>query len=154
MARYEIICICHTARGAYGTLHGVVPVQAAFSSIAYVRVRDEAGREEEFLKGEVIRRIKSGQDTFYVTSSDAAHLPHLSRPRVAEVMVAATPRGREYIKTRSDDTHEDNLLALPSCPGCDEYAQTHAFVEGHEDEDSGNTDADSNPPDQGPPDDE
>jgi len=153
MATYEVICICHTARGSYGTLAGVVPVEAAFSSIAYVEARDTSGRVTQFTKAEVIHRIRAG-DRFFVTSSDSASPVHLETPLQADVMIATTRHGREFIKTRADSTHEDNLLALPTCSGCDRYARGHAFQEGHEDEDSGNAEPDSDPPEGDAPDDE
>jgi hypothetical protein len=131
----------------------VVPVEAAFSSIAYVEARDTRGRVTQFTKAEVIHRIRGG-DRFFVTSNDSASSVHLGSPMQADVMIATTRHGREFIKTRADSTHEDNLLALPTCRGCDAHARGHAFQEGHEDEDSGNAEPNSEPPDGGGPDDD
>ena len=52
---------------------------------------------------EVITLIRRG-DTFWVRVNGVR----------AEVIVA-THNGREYIKTRADGLHPNNLLALPEC---------------------------------------
>jgi hypothetical protein len=55
---------------------------------------------------EVITRIESHSDTFYV-----------ERPagRTVEVVIAKR-EGRKYLKTESDGEKPDNLLSLPDCP--------------------------------------
>lgn len=57
-------------------------------------------------EAEVITRIESRTDTFYV-----------ERPtgHVVEVVVAER-NGRKYLKTEADGEKPDNLLALPNCP--------------------------------------
>ena len=55
---------------------------------------------------EVIRRIKAGEESFYV-----------SRPRgdTVKVIVARSRFGNDYIKTESDGDEPNNLLSLPEC---------------------------------------
>jgi hypothetical protein len=117
--------------------------------IRWVRARNEAGRAQVFTVLEVARAIHSGHDTFFVSSADSPLGELLSSPISAEVTTAISARHHEYIKTITDHVGADNLLALPRCQGCDQFE----FREGHDDEDSGNAEPDSNPPDQGPPDD-
>ena len=54
---------------------------------------------------EAIAGIKQGRWNFYVYAGGA---------RVD--VIVATHSGREYLKTRADGLHPNNLLALPECP--------------------------------------
>lgn len=56
---------------------------------------------------DVIGRIKSGKEAFYV-----------ERPQGDEVdvIVAVSRFGNEYIKTTADGDEPNNLLNLPECP--------------------------------------
>jgi hypothetical protein len=128
-------------------------VDSQASGIAFVEATDEYGHRERFTRTEVINRIRNG-DRFFV-SSDGSVLsaPHLQPAREAWVEVNRTRHGHDFIRTVPDGTQQDNLYALPSCEGCEAYRRGHRWQEGHEDEDSGNPEPDSNPPDQGPPDD-
>ncbi len=110
-----------------------------YANIQFVQAGDESGRSEEFTKNEVFRRIRNGQDFFFVTSNDAADLPHLTTTRTANVISGRTPLDHEFTKTLVDETHEDNLFALPTCSNCESYARGHTFTEAHDDEDSANT---------------
>lgn len=56
---------------------------------------------------DVIRRIESGEETFYV-----------ERPvgDPVNVIVAVSRFGNKYIKTTADSDEPNNLLSLPECP--------------------------------------
>jgi hypothetical protein len=56
---------------------------------------------------EVIRRIESREEAFYV-----------SRPQgdTVDVIVATSRFGNKYIKTTADGDEPNNLLSLPECP--------------------------------------
>ncbi|PRD40380.1 DUF3892 domain-containing protein [Phyllobacterium phragmitis] len=56
---------------------------------------------------EVIRRIKSGEEAFYVERPTGDQV---------EVIVAVSRNGNEYIKTTADGDEPNNLLSLPECP--------------------------------------
>ncbi len=57
-------------------------------------------------EAEVIRRIESHADTFYVERPSG---------HIVEVVVAERG-GKKYLKTEADGEKPDNLLALPECP--------------------------------------
>jgi hypothetical protein len=56
---------------------------------------------------EVIRRIESGSESYYV-----------SRPQgdTVWVRVAVSRFGNKYLKTETDGDEPNNLLSLPECP--------------------------------------
>ena len=54
----------------------------------------------------VISYIKNGTYSFYVQVGN----------NTAEVIVATSAAGYEYLKTKADTTTVDNLLSLPECP--------------------------------------
>lgn len=56
-------------------------------------------------EADAITGIKGGRWSFYVNAGGAR----------ADVIIA-THLGNEYLKTRADGLHPDNLLALPECP--------------------------------------
>ena len=55
---------------------------------------------------EVIARIESLSDTFYVERPDG----HIAQVEIAE------REGEKYLKTKPDGERPDNLLSLPECP--------------------------------------
>lgn len=52
-----------------------------------------------------ISAIETGKYNFYV-----------HRAGYEVDVIVATHNGNKYLKTRNDDVHPDNLLALPECP--------------------------------------
>ena len=56
-------------------------------------------------EADAIAGIKQGKWDFYVRAGGAT----------ADVVIA-THDGNEYLKTKPDGLHPDNLLALPECP--------------------------------------
>lgn len=56
---------------------------------------------------EVIRRIKTGEERFYVERPQGDQV---------DVVVAKSRFGNEYIKTTADGDEPNNLLSLPECP--------------------------------------
>lgn len=56
---------------------------------------------------DAIRRIKAGNDSFYTVVNGRR-----------AIVVVATHRGREYLKTTNDNYRPDNLLSLPECINC------------------------------------
>lgn len=59
-----------------------------------------------FSEEEAIRRIESGEDTFYSERPDG---------HVAEIIVVEL-NGEKYLKTRPDGQRPNNLDWLPDCP--------------------------------------
>jgi hypothetical protein len=57
-------------------------------------------------EAEVIRRIESRADTFFVERPSG---------HIVEVVVAER-EGKKYLKTEADGERPDNLLSLPDCP--------------------------------------
>lgn len=55
---------------------------------------------------DAIARIKSGENSFYVTRNGST----------VEVIVAVSRYGNEYLKTEADGEQPNNLLSLPECP--------------------------------------
>lgn len=56
---------------------------------------------------EVIRRIESGQEAFFVkVGADVSDV----------IVVDASLMRRKHIRTKPDSTQRDNLLSLPECP--------------------------------------
>ena len=53
-----------------------------------------------------IQGIKDGKWAFYVTRGG----------RTANVIIAKSAAGNEYLKTENDGAQPDNLLSLPECP--------------------------------------
>jgi hypothetical protein len=56
---------------------------------------------------EVISRIESGKEAFYVERPQGDQV---------DVIVAVSRFGNKYIKTTADGDEPNNLLALPECP--------------------------------------
>lgn len=56
---------------------------------------------------EVISRIQSGKEAFYVERPEG---------NPVDVIVARSRSGKFYIKTASDNDEPNNLLSLPECP--------------------------------------
>jgi hypothetical protein len=56
---------------------------------------------------EVIERIESGKEAFYVQQSPSHQV---------EVIVAKSRASNKYIRTTADRDEPDNLLSLPECP--------------------------------------
>lgn len=56
---------------------------------------------------DVINRIKSGNEAFYVERPQGDRV---------DVVVAISRSGNEYIKTTADGDDPNNLLSLPECP--------------------------------------
>ena len=56
---------------------------------------------------EVIRRIQSGKEAFYVERPQGDDV---------DVVVATSRHGNLYIKTTADGDEPNNLLSLPECP--------------------------------------
>jgi hypothetical protein len=59
-----------------------------------------------FTEAEVIARLESHSDSYYVERPDG---------HVADLIVAERER-RKYVKTVADGERPDNLLSLPHCP--------------------------------------
>ena len=53
-----------------------------------------------------IKGIESGEWTFYVMQDN----------KRANVIIARSAYGNEYLKTEADGEHPNNLLSLPECP--------------------------------------
>jgi hypothetical protein len=60
-----------------------------------------------FTEAEVIERLESRRDTFYVERPNG----HIADLEVAE------REGKKYVKTVADGERPDNLLSLPTCTG-------------------------------------
>lgn len=74
-------------------------------AIVSVGGRNSDGGRWSLSQKEAIRRIKSGENQFYVSTNG----------RRADVVVAISRYGNEYIKTENDDYVPNNLLNLQSC---------------------------------------
>lgn len=70
----------------------------------YERITYIGGNGWRYSQKEVIRRIKAGY-RFLVKRNGLN----------TELMVAISPYGNEYVKTKSDNTHSNNLLNLMEC---------------------------------------
>ncbi len=92
MGRYEVTCI--NKRGSHYDPHERIEY---IGSQANWRLPEDSA----------IRRIETGQDSFYVTVAG----------RSVDVIVA-THRGRKYLKTTADGYAPNNLLSLPECINC------------------------------------
>lgn len=87
MAAWQITCINKTDRTG-----------------PHERIRRVGGLGWRKSTDEVIRLINAGTDTFWVSvAGNRAD------------MVVDTHNGIEYIRTRPDDSRQNNLLALPDC---------------------------------------
>ena len=94
MGRYEVTCI--NKRGDHYDPH---------ERIEFI------GQQASWKISEdrAIRRIESGQDSFYVSVGG----------RTVDVIVAVH-KGRKYLKTESDGYAPNNLLNLKECYSCKE----------------------------------
>jgi hypothetical protein len=75
--------------------------------ISAVGGQNQGGSRWRLSHEEAITGIKNGTYTFYV-ERPAGH--------VANVIVARSAQGYEYLKTANDGEQPNNLLALPECP--------------------------------------
>jgi hypothetical protein len=90
MSRYRVSCI---------TKH------EKYERILSLGCYSPANTFHTFPEDEVIRRIESGKDTFYVERPSG---------HVAELEVAERD-GKIYVKTKPDGEKPDNLLSLAQC---------------------------------------
>lgn len=76
----------------------------------YTRITHVGGRGRTQWKlevADVVRRIQTGQEAFYVERPQGDQV---------EVIVAVSRAGNTYIKTTADGDEPNNLLSLPECP--------------------------------------
>jgi hypothetical protein len=92
MARYQVVCIRKQG-----------PNYAPHERITHVGVGN-AWSPTILTQEDVIRRITSSSDSFYVSNGG----------RTVEVIVAYH-NGRPYLKTQADGYEPNNLLSLPEC---------------------------------------
>jgi hypothetical protein len=92
MGRYQVTCV--NKRGDHYNPHERI---------------QNIGQQENWKLSEdsAIRRIESGQDSFYVQVGG----------RVVEIIVAVH-NGRKYLKTEADGYAPNNLLNLRECTNC------------------------------------
>ena len=72
----------------------------------YEGITHLGGATWKWTRQDVINSIRNGTNTFYT----------LVGGRRANVRVVDGPNG-QYLRTYADDVWNDNLLALPECPG-------------------------------------
>lgn len=79
---------------------------------AHERIASIGGRNQDGT------RWKMAQDRAVAKVNDRTYTFFVERPpgHVAEVIVARSAHGHEYLKTVADGEHPNNLLALPECP--------------------------------------
>ena len=75
--------------------------------IASVGGRNHDGTRWRMPEGQAIAGINEGKYSFYVESPPG---------HVVDVIIARSAHGSEYLKTRADGEHPNNLLALAECP--------------------------------------
>lgn len=74
-------------------------------AILSVGGRNPNGSRWRISQKDAIRRIKSGENKFFVAKNG----------KRVNVIVAVSRFGNEYIKTENDDYEPNNLLSLKSC---------------------------------------
>jgi hypothetical protein len=80
--------------------------QSAHERIRAIGGLNPNGTRWNLTVSEAIAGIKAGKWTFWTSASGVR----------ANVIIAKTEQGHEYLKTVSDGVHPNNLLALPECP--------------------------------------
>lgn len=80
--------------------------QNAHERIRFVGGLNDDGSRWKLAEPDAIDGIKRGDWDFYVDVGAAA----------VDVIVAVSPAGHEYLKTKADAIVPDNLLSLPECP--------------------------------------
>jgi hypothetical protein len=92
--RVQISCINKTPR------------QDPHLRISHVGGINASGSRWELSEDDAIAGIKQAQWNFFVNVTRAGRVD----------VIIATHEGHEYLKTRADGLHSNNLLALPECP--------------------------------------
>lgn len=93
--RARITCITKTDRGN------------PHERISHVGGMNADGKRWRLTQSDAIEGIKLSKYAFYV-ERPAGH--------VADVLVARSAHGHDYLKTKNDGEQPDNLLSLDTCP--------------------------------------